>query len=322
MVVDLAIPDVAVELGSSARKLLSGEGGTAICRRAEDDPARRAAAGELLDALGIWDLDPREDAEQAMAAAEVVRAAGAVVLRFPVVGRLLAQDSRWVSVAPNCRGVLRVEHGDVGGSWLVAGLDGTACVASGLTGPSGTKLAPFLSRGEPGEAAPAVARADVALWLTLDSVWLLGAAEAALQLTVGHLLTRHQFGRPLASFQGVRLRVAECVTLLEGLRTLGQFTVWHRFEEPADALVDALALRSVALEAVTVAFWAAHQFHGAVGFSVEHDVSLLHRHVQGHLRLPADHDELGRLLLHEVERGGFASLYGRFQAGPAAESAR
>jgi hypothetical protein len=318
MAVDLAVPDIALELGAAARKLLLAEGGTQLCRQAEAEPGRRESVGELLAPLGLWDIDPREDLDQAMAAAEVVRASGALALPYPVVGRLLARDGRWLAVVRDTRSPVRIEHGDLTTTWLLAGLDGTATAPGVLARTPGQVLAPFVARGDAGQSVDGVPPGDVALWLTLDSFWLLGAAQAALDLTVRHVLARQQFGRPLAAFQAVRLRTAECVTLLEGLRTLGQFTLWHRFERPVDAMADALALRSVALEAANATFWAAHQFHGAGGFSKEHDVTLLHRHAQGHIRLPADYEEVGRLLTLEVERAGFETLYGRFQ-GPVEE---
>lgn len=319
MAVDLAIPDLAAELAGSVRKLLVAEGGTELCRAAEADPGRREILAALLGRLGLWELDAREDVEQAMAAAEVVRVAGSMAVPYPVVGRLLSTGSSWLAVVGDCSSPVRVEHGDLG-SWLLAGLDGSSSAATGLIRGGGQKLAPFVCRGPAGQPADAVPAGDVARWLALDSFWLLGAAETALERTVDHLLSRHQFGRPLAGFQAVRLGVAERVTLLEGLRTLGQYTIWHQFERPEDALVDAIALRAVALEAVTATFWAAHQYHGAVGLSLEHDVTLLHRHAQGHLRLPLDYDAVCVRLVAEIDRGGFESLYGRFQGGSSAKA--
>lgn len=313
---DLAVPELAVEFAASVRKRLEAEGGVELCRRAETDPASREHVGEVLTRLGVWDLDPRADLDQAMTAAEVVRAAGAVALPYPVVGRLLARGPSWLAVVRDGISTARVEHGDLTDSWVLAGLDGTASTASALRSTPGQKLAPFVGRGEIGPRADVVPGLDVALWLTLDSFWLLGAAETALQRTVDHLLARQQFGRPLAAFQAVRFRVAECVTLLEGLRALGRFTVWHHLTQPADALADAFAVRTVALEAVPAVFAAAHQFHGAIGLTAESDVTLLHRHAQGHLRLPVGYDDLGRLLVREVELQGFESLFGRFQGGP------
>jgi hypothetical protein len=319
MAVDRAIPDVAREFGDAVRGRLRTAGGLELCRRAEQDPSLRAEVGDLLAPLGLWELDVRADADQAAVAAEAVRTAGALVVPYPLVARLLGDADAWLAVVRDGGPLLRIEHGDLAPSWLVAGLDGSSATAAALHPGTPSVLAPFVCRGDRGPAAelvPAtdpVPATDVALWLTLDAFWLLGAAGTALERTVEHLRTRRQFGRPLANFQGVRLRVAECVTLLEGLRELCWFTLWRQHAAPADATVDALALRTVALEAVGAVFAAAHQFHGAVGFSLEHDLALLHRHVQGHVRLPVDHEDLGRLLVEQVERDGFDSLFGRFQ---------
>jgi hypothetical protein len=46
------------------------------------------------------------------------------------------------------------------------------------------------------------------------------AMQAALDLTVEHVRTRVQFGRPIGSFQAVQHRLAECSVLLHGARLL------------------------------------------------------------------------------------------------------
>jgi hypothetical protein len=315
MVVDLAVPDVVTAFGESVRKLLEDSGGTAVCRRAEDEPALRAELGEALEELGLWDLDVRDDPIQALAAAECIRIAGTVALPYPIAGRLLARDSAWLCVTRAADSPVRVDHGDLNHDWLLAGLDGSGREATELRLGAGRSLAPFVAAGSTGASVEPPPDGDVARWLTLGTFWLLGAAERVLSMTVEHLLTRHQFGRPLADFQGLRLRIAECVTAVDGLRELCRFTVWHHVARAEDSLADALALRSVALEAVPAVFAAAHQLHGAGGFATAHDVTLLHRHAQAYLRLPVGYDELGRLLVQQVEATGFESLFGRFSGG-------
>ena len=46
--------------------------------------------------------------------------------------------------------------------------------------------------------------------------WLLGTGRAMLDLARAHALERLQFGRPLASFQAIRHRLAETVVALDG----------------------------------------------------------------------------------------------------------
>src|SRR5262245_42347373 len=51
----------------------------------------------------------------------------------------------------------------------------------------------------------------------LTAAALTGLGRGALTRTTAHAVERHQFGRPLASFQAVQFRLAECFNLLEGL---------------------------------------------------------------------------------------------------------
>ena len=110
---------------------------------------------------------------------------------------------------------------------------------------------------------------------TRDLEWLalaaesVGAAQRLLEMTVEHLLTREQFGRPLGSFQALRHRVADLTVLLEGATS----SVWcaARSEQlPVDAPL-ALALASDAFVEIA---GAAIQLHGGIGFTWEHDVHL------------------------------------------------
>jgi len=53
----------------------------------------------------------------------------------------------------------------------------------------------------------------------------LGAAEAALEMTVQHLRTRKQFGQPLGDYQALRHRVAEMYIALEQARSAAELAV-------------------------------------------------------------------------------------------------
>jgi alkylation response protein AidB-like acyl-CoA dehydrogenase len=120
------------------------------------------------------------------------------------------------------------------------------------------------------------ARVD-ALLLILDAAELVGCAEMALEMTVHHAQTRHQFGRPLGAFQAVRHRIADMTSNVEQSRWL----LYRSAEllacgaDPAPALTQAHALalwNSVALDRV---LGSAHQVHGGVGFIRDHP---LHRY--------------------------------------------
>jgi alkylation response protein AidB-like acyl-CoA dehydrogenase len=173
-------------------------------------------------------------------------------------------------------------------------------------------LAPFLCDVELSPDEESGQYCDVALWLGLGAWWMLGAAEAALELAAEHVSDRRQFGRRLASFQGTRLRLSDAVVATRGLLELASNTACRFHSNPDDALVDALGLRLIAQETVHLVFRTAHQLHGAVGFCHEHDLSILSRHIQPFLRLPVDYERTSDIFASQVEAAGFKGLFGRF----------
>ncbi|MGW1782530.1 acyl-CoA dehydrogenase family protein [Streptomyces sp. NPDC002143] len=124
--------------------------------------------------------------------------------------------------------------------------------------------------------------------------WLLGTGRAMLALARRHVLDREQFGRPLASFQALRHRLAETYTALEG----AEATLVAARDDTGALLAKAAAGR-----ASLIAARHCQQALGGVGFTAEHE---LHRHVRRALVLDGLLGsareltrEAGALLLHE-----------------------
>jgi acyl-CoA dehydrogenase-like protein len=105
--------------------------------------------------------------------------------------------------------------------------------------------------------------------------WLLGAAavtglgEGALRRATQHTKDRTQFGRPLASFQAVQFRLAECLNLLDGARLCVLDAAWRAAEGRPDADVAAALTWLWASRAAERAAEHAHQVYGALGFCNE-----------------------------------------------------
>ncbi|GAA4825191.1 acyl-CoA dehydrogenase family protein [Streptomyces ziwulingensis] len=99
--------------------------------------------------------------------------------------------------------------------------------------------------------------------------WLLGTGRAMLALARRHVLDRHQFGRPLASFQALRHRLAETHVALEGARA----ALSAAREDDTSALLAKAAAGRAALTAARHC----QQALGGIGFTTEHD---LHRHLR------------------------------------------
>jgi hypothetical protein len=93
---------------------------------------------------------------------------------------------------------------------------------------------------------------------------LVGAARAMLELARVHALERMQFGRPIASFQAVRHRLAESLVAIEAAAAL-LAAVWDGPEPVFAAMAKAVAGRS----ARTVARHS-QQVLAGIGFTTEH----------------------------------------------------
>ncbi|MFQ6027245.1 MAG: acyl-CoA dehydrogenase family protein [Dehalococcoidia bacterium] len=105
---------------------------------------------------------------------------------------------------------------------------------------------------------------------------MLGGADAVLEMTVEYAKQRTQFGRPVGTFQAVQHHCANMATDVEGCRRIAYQAAWKVSEgEPADREVSmAKAWISSAYQRVCNT---AHQCHGAIGFTKEHDLQLYTR---------------------------------------------
>lgn len=98
--------------------------------------------------------------------------------------------------------------------------------------------------------------------------WLIGSSRAMLSLACRHALDRVQFGRPVASFQAVRHRLAETFVAIEGAEATLR---------AADGNLGSLLAKAAAGQAALTAARHCQQVLGGIGFTAEHD---LHRHVR------------------------------------------
>lgn len=130
-----------------------------------------------------------------------------------------------------------------------------------------------------GHAAPAPADPAAAAALALGRCLQIGAAmDAALELSLGYVQDRKQFGRPLAQFQAIQHGLAIAAEEVAASTALAELALARMAREGPDAatlpaLLDAAAL--VAGHAVDVVLDVCHQVHGAIGFTREY---ALHRH--------------------------------------------
>lgn len=110
----------------------------------------------------------------------------------------------------------------------------------------------------------------------LKAVEMVGGARRALEMTVEYAKARQQFGRPIGSFQAVQHMIAEIAIQVESARQLAYQAVW-RLGNGKDAVGEVGLAKIRANEACVRACELAHQCHGAIGFTQEHDLQLFTR---------------------------------------------
>lgn len=107
-------------------------------------------------------------------------------------------------------------------------------------------------------------------------VEMLGGAEAVLEMTVDYVKQRAQFGRPVGSFQAVQHHCANMATDVEGSRHITYQAAW-RLSEGLPAERESAMAKAWLSGAYQRVCAAAHQCHGAIGFTREHNLQLYTR---------------------------------------------
>jgi alkylation response protein AidB-like acyl-CoA dehydrogenase len=127
--------------------------------------------------------------------------------------------------------------------------------------------------GSQGEASAILAKVlDIgAIALAAEQ---LGGAQRALDLAVEYAKLRHQFGRPIGSFQAIKHRCADLLLEVESLRSAVIYAAAAVAEDSPE--VPTLAALVKALASDTYFHVAAEniQIHGGIGFTWEHDAHL------------------------------------------------
>ncbi|MGK2855385.1 MAG: acyl-CoA dehydrogenase family protein [Microbacteriaceae bacterium] len=109
---------------------------------------------------------------------------------------------------------------------------------------------------------------------------LIGAGQAMLDQSVEYAKQRTQFGRVIGSYQAIKHKLADVHIALELARPLLYGAALSLADSSADTARDISAAKVAAADAALLAARSALQTHGAIGFTQEHDLSLLLLRVQ------------------------------------------
>ena len=108
---------------------------------------------------------------------------------------------------------------------------------------------------------------------------MVGALQEVLDMTVEYVKNRVQFGRPIGSFQAIQHYCANMATDVDGSRFITYEAIWRLGEGLPSDLEVSSAKAWVSDSAQRVAA-TAHQCHGAIGFTQEHDLQLFTRRLK------------------------------------------
>jgi hypothetical protein len=189
----------------------------------------------------------------------------------PLVFRLLGETG---AHAPVLNDVVLRAAGRDGGGTVPLPYAGGSWIVWERTDQPGTALGDNLPihRVAQGDSVPIAAGRHALGW------WLVGAGRAMLALARQHALDRTQFGRPVASFQAIRHRLAETLVAIEG----AEGTLVAAAAEPDE--LSFLLAKAAAGQAALTASRHCQQVLGGIGFTAEHE---LHRHIKRVLVLDA-----------------------------------
>ena len=277
----------------AARDLFAKEATTAVVRAAWDAPVGELDRGvwDSLDAMGVLGLLVPE-AEGGMGLDEtylvpILEEAGRVALPHPLVETaMVAAPLLGVGaglVATDLGGPLVACAADADTLLLrwghtLARVDLDAAELTPAATVDGARRASTVTHS--GTTGDPVTDDPAAIELALDrgalgtASFLVGLGQSMLDLTVGYVIERKQFGVPIGSFQAVKHHLADAALALEFARPAVLRAAWSTAHAAPTRARDVSMAKAMASDATELVGRKALQCHGAIGYTVEADLHL------------------------------------------------
>jgi len=153
--------------------------------------------------------------------------------------------------------------------------------------------------GAVGEAWPIIDR-SIQRATAAQCIQMLGGAEAVLDMTVEYAKGRTQFGRAIGTFQAVQHHCARMATDVEGSKGVAFQAVW-RLSEGLPAKKEVAMAKAWIGPAYRRVCATAHQCHGAIGFTKEHDLQLYTRRAKVHELTYGDANHHKEIALQRID---------------------
>jgi alkylation response protein AidB-like acyl-CoA dehydrogenase len=182
---------------------------------------------------------------------------GSIVAAAQLDGSAYVAHARASHVVLLDEGVARLDRASVHD---VEGLDG------------GRRLATVIgARAEPVTFDADLARDRGAL---AAAACLVGLADAMIALAADYARVRHQYGRPIGSYQAVKHLLADALLEIEFAKPAVYRAAWSTSEGEPSRARDVSMAKALAGDAAYRASRSAMQVHGAIGYTWEHDLQL------------------------------------------------
>ena len=236
----------------------------------------KVASGEILITPALVERDASWDPKTTKAAAIKSNS-----------NLIISGEKRFVSFAENATHALtlvRMQHGDlamvVAPIWKMPEVEQTRLKHASGVPVSSIKFNEFevsdLNVIAINDQAIQAAYELISAGSVARSAQLVGIGRKVVDTTVEYTTNREQFGRPVASFQAIQHHLAEMAIATKQTRHL-TYAAACSFSADGYSPEAAARAKIAASDKIAKVCWTAHQCHGAIGFTWEHDLHLYTR---------------------------------------------
>jgi hypothetical protein len=124
----------------------------------------------------------------------------------------------------------------------------------------------------------------------------LGAAQAALEATLGYMRERRAFGRPIDQFQALQFRLADCEIELQAARVMLRQAAWKLDQAAPDATLHCAMAKTFVTEMGSRVVDTCLQMHGGYGYLADYGIEKIARDLRVH-RILEGTNEIMRLIV-------------------------
>ena len=133
--------------------------------------------------------------------------------------------------------------------------------------------------GEEGEGI-AILQRVLPKMITAFCARMVGGMERIIEVTVQYAKERKQFGVPIGMFQAIQHYCADMLSHLETARLLTHQAAWKSIQN-LPCLKETSMAKAICSESLKKIVATAHQIHGAIGFTHDHDLHIYSKHAKG-----------------------------------------